>query len=47
MINRALFQPLNMVYIGAVLLGMLYFYDWARAHVKGSDVGVSAAAPGT
>lgn len=46
MINTALFRPLNMLYIGAVLILGLYFYHWARQHVD-KLVGVSTAAPGT
>lgn len=45
-INTALFRPLNMLYIAVTLIGGLYFYNWARAHVdKGNPA--SAEAPGT
>lgn len=46
MINTALFRPLNMLYIGAVLILGLYFYNWARSHVD-QRAGVATAAPGT
>jgi hypothetical protein len=43
MINTALFRPLNMLYIGVVLIAGLYFYGWGRAHVSKGQ----GSAPGT
>ncbi len=45
MINTALFRPLNMLYIGVVLILGLYFYNWAMGHVD-KGAGVSTEAPG-